>query len=1001
MADGDFSWWRSVERTDMGGSARGTARVRPRISMTMAVVVHAVAALVQSSTAEAQQYQWGAVHRYWHFPGPAWNVDTYMWPAQVSNADFLTQQFWFEDGGAAYMGLQEQGDGHRQVRFSVWNATAARESAATGSWCRDFGGEGVGKTCTLPYAFRTGDWYRLRIWLTERDSEGDWWGAWVIDDAGEEQHIGSIRAPARSGLIQGAVSFNEYFGTSVGFPCGQLPPSAVYVYQPLLDNGASRASMGAPNMHRCAAGRVRSLWNDTLSSLELRYERVTAPAPVRPPAGLPQLAQDRAVLEALYDATDGPSWTNDANWKTSAPLGEWYGVTTDGAGSVTELSLDDNGLTGSIPPALEDLANLEVLSLEENELTGPVPAWLGNMTGLRWLTLGGNGLTGPIPGALARLVNLERLYLWGNGLTGPIPALGTLRSLTRLHLRANRLTGEIPSELADLAALQVLSLRDNELTGPVPSWLGTLANLRILSLGNNRLTGPIPAELTNLTGLRYLLLHDNELTGPIPSWLGTLTNLERLYLGGNALTGRIPPELANLRNLERLILLELRLNGRIPAWLGDLTNLSELNLGDSGLTGPIPPELRNLAGLRGLYLWKLELTGPIPPWLGTLTSLEALSLSRNGLTGTIPPEWGDLTNLRQLWLYENPLEGRVPETFRGLALRTFWIHETDACVPEDPAFRSWVERIEDFRGDICVSSANRSPEPVGTISAQTLGESDGAIALNVEPYFRDPDGDPLTYAAVSSDRGVVTAAVTGGTVFLTPVSAGAATVTVTARDPAGLSAAQAVAVTVSPPANRPPEAVGVLAPLTIAVAEPPVTVEVSGAFRDPDGDRLTYGAGSSAPGVASVSVSGSRVMVRAVSAGTATVTVSATDTGGSNTAATQAFTVTVPRAFTDQPLVAGVTPVRAVHFTELRARIDGVRRSVGLGPYAWTDPVLTSGVTRVRLVHLTEMRWALAPVFGAKGRRPPFWTDAASTPGSTPIRAAHLMELRAAVAALE
>ena len=46
--------------------------------------------------------------------------------AQVSNADFLTQQFWFEDGGVAYMGLQEGGDGHRQVRFSVWNAPARR-----------------------------------------------------------------------------------------------------------------------------------------------------------------------------------------------------------------------------------------------------------------------------------------------------------------------------------------------------------------------------------------------------------------------------------------------------------------------------------------------------------------------------------------------------------------------------------------------------------------------------------------------------------------------------------------------------------------------------------------------------------------------------------------------------------------------------------------------------------------------------------------------------------
>ena len=34
---------------------------------------------------------------------------------------------------------------------------------------------------------------------------------------------------------------------------------------------------------------------------------------------------DRAVLEALYDATGDASWTDDTSWKTSAPLDEWRG----------------------------------------------------------------------------------------------------------------------------------------------------------------------------------------------------------------------------------------------------------------------------------------------------------------------------------------------------------------------------------------------------------------------------------------------------------------------------------------------------------------------------------------------------------------------------------------------------------------------------------------------------------------------------------------------------
>ena len=48
-------------------------------------------------------------------------------------------------------------------------------------------------------------------------------------------------------------------------------------------------------------------------------------------------ASDRAVLEALYDATGGPDWIDNTNWKTASPLGEWFGVTIDTAGRVTRL----------------------------------------------------------------------------------------------------------------------------------------------------------------------------------------------------------------------------------------------------------------------------------------------------------------------------------------------------------------------------------------------------------------------------------------------------------------------------------------------------------------------------------------------------------------------------------------------------------------------------------------------------------------------------------------
>ena len=105
-----------------------------------------------------------------------------------------------------------------------------------------------------------------------------------------------------------------------------------------------------------------------------------------------------------------------------------------------------------------------------------------------------------------------------------------------------------------------------------------------------------------------------------------------------------------------------------------------------------------------------------------------------------------------------------------------------------------------------------------------------------------------------------------------------------------------------------------------------------------------------------------------------------------------------PTAWTDDPIRPRVTPVRAIHFLELRARIDALRRGAGLPAFGWTDPTLTPGVTPVERVHLTELRAVLAEAYVAAGHAASAWTGAAVTAGTSVIEAAHLTALRAAVA---
>ena len=104
---------------------------------------------------------------------------------------------------------------------------------------------------------------------------------------------------------------------------------------------------------------------------------------------------------------------------------------------------------------------------------------------------------------------------------------------------------------------------------------------------------------------------------------------------------------------------------------------------------------------------------------------------------------------------------------------------------------------------------------------------------------------------------------------------------------------------------------------------------------------------------------------------------------------------------TDDPLVPGVTPVRAVHLTELRTRINALRTANGLPTFTFTDPILTAGTTGVRGVHLVDLRMALSQVYTALGLTPPVFADPVIQPGATVVRAVHITELRTAVLALE
>ncbi len=422
---------------------------------------------------------------------------------------------------------------------------------------------------------------------------------------------------------------------------------------------------------------------------------------------------ERDILMAFYNATNGDSWTDNTNWGSEKPIGEWFGVTVNSSGSVTELDLIVNNLSGTIPIEIGNLSSLTLLSLTKNKIIGSIPIEIGKLTNLTTLNLGSNQLSGSIPIEIGELTNLQSLYLYNNNLSGSIPIeIGKLTKLTNLSFRNNLLTGLIPTEIGKLTKLTDIYLYNNQLTGNLPAEIGNIPELENFRVDGNNLNGTIPDEIKNHKNYgteNWIFnpqndgygfdLEDNDqvkadkaalmalynATGgenwtdntkwgnenaPLSEWHGIATDsygrVTEIKLHKNNLIGTIPKEIGNLTKLTRLDLYNNQLSGNIPAEIGNLTNLTTLYLYTNQLSGTIPKEIGNLTNLTSLYLSVNQLAGTIPAEIEKLTNLTQLSLENNQLSGSIPAEVGKLTNLTWLNLSINQLTGSIPAEIGNL-----------------------------------------------------------------------------------------------------------------------------------------------------------------------------------------------------------------------------------------------------------------------------------------------------------------------------------------------
>jgi hypothetical protein len=177
------------------------------------------------------------------------------------------------------------------------------------------------------------------------------------------------------------------------------------------------------------------------------------------------------ALQNLYDATNGDSWTNNFGWKTDSDLNFWYGVTATSSTVVTIVALQGNGLIGTIPPSIGNLAALQQLNLgfadgNFNSLTGTIPTQFGSLVLLTYLGLHGNSLSGSVPSEIATMTSLRWIELYTNSLEGSLPdSISLLTAMEFLYLYTNSLSGTLPASLSSCTRLQILEVQNNFLSG--------------------------------------------------------------------------------------------------------------------------------------------------------------------------------------------------------------------------------------------------------------------------------------------------------------------------------------------------------------------------------------------------------------------------------------------------------------------------------------------------------------------------------------------------------
>ncbi|XP_047317654.1 receptor-like kinase TMK4 [Impatiens glandulifera] len=444
------------------------------------------------------------------------------------------------------------------------------------------------------------------------------------------------------------------------------------------------------------------------------------------------LADDSSVMAKLASSLSPlPS-----DWKGTEYC-TWTGIKCDATNLVISIDLSSSSISGSLPPDLNRLSQLQTLFFQKNRLSGPIPS-LANLTSLREIHLDDNDFSSFPPDFFSGLCGLHIMGISNNMNLAPwsIPAdLAHCGNLATFTASNASIIGLLPDIFSSFPSLQNLHLSYNNITGPLPP---TFAGSYIVYLWLNNqikgLSGNIDV-LSSMTQLSQIWLQANQFTGPLPD-LVNCTDIFDLQLRDNQLTGVIPKSVMNLPKLVNISLQNNKIQGPMPVFGSKVkVELGQTNSFCKDTPGPCDDQVTALLSVAGAIEYPMQLAqswqgnDACSNWLSVNCDTEGhvtiVNFGKDRFSGTISPAFANLTFLRSLILNDNNLTGSIPMSLTTLPhLQILDVSNNNLSGPL-PVFHSSVQ--VNSKGNAFLGM---KINPDGTVST-SWNESAGIIAALV------------------------------------------------------------------------------------------------------------------------------------------------------------------------------------------------------------------------------------------------------------------------------